>query len=102
MCLLHFGHDPVRHGSAVPDSPSERRANHLRNGWQPLSMRHLPTNYGSDPASCRCQGKTMMSQDDRELALEQAQHDSVPRLSYGFELGRREFFKVIGGGLVVC
>jgi len=35
------------------------------------------------------------------LLLEQQQHDSVPRLSYGFELRRRDFFKLLGGGMVV-
>ena len=40
--------------------------------------------------------------DDRELTLEQAQHDSISRIGYGFELHRRDFFKLLGGGLVVC
>ncbi len=37
-----------------------------------------------------------------ELLLEEQQHAATPRLSYGFHLRRREFFKVLGGGLVVC
>jgi CO/xanthine dehydrogenase Mo-binding subunit len=36
-----------------------------------------------------------------ELALENAQHASTPKLDYGFELKRREFFKLLGGGLLV-
>ncbi|HMK23593.1 MAG TPA: molybdopterin cofactor-binding domain-containing protein [Terriglobales bacterium] len=43
-----------------------------------------------------------MGEHDLELLLEQAQHDSIPTLSYGFELHRRDFFKLLGGGLVVC
>ncbi len=35
---------------------------------------------------------------DRELQ----QHDAIRRLNYGFELGRRDFFKVMGGGVLVC
>ena len=38
----------------------------------------------------------------RQLELEIQQHEAVPRLSYGFELGRRDFFKVMGGGVLVC
>ncbi|HET7208263.1 MAG TPA: molybdopterin cofactor-binding domain-containing protein [Terriglobales bacterium] len=37
-----------------------------------------------------------------ELSLEAAQHDAIRRLRYGFELGRRDFFKVMGGGVLVC
>ena len=44
----------------------------------------------------------MRDERDRELVLEQAQHDSISRLSYAFELHRRDFFKLLGGGLVVC
>ncbi|MGA8865992.1 MAG: molybdopterin cofactor-binding domain-containing protein [Candidatus Sulfotelmatobacter sp.] len=36
-----------------------------------------------------------------ELALENAQQASTPRLDYRFELQRREFFKLLGGGLLV-
>ena len=35
----------------------------------------------------------------RELALENLQHAGTPKLGYGFELQRREFFKLLGGGL---
>ena len=44
----------------------------------------------------------MMDDHDRELMLERAQHDSISRVSYGFDLHRRDFFKLLGGGLVVC
>jgi CO/xanthine dehydrogenase Mo-binding subunit len=37
----------------------------------------------------------------RELALENLQHARTPKLGYGFELQRREFFKLLGGGLLV-
>ena len=37
----------------------------------------------------------------RELALEEQQHEATPRLVYGFELRRRDFFKLLGGGMVV-
>lgn len=36
-----------------------------------------------------------------ECELENAQHASTPKLGYGFELQRREFFKLLGGGLLV-
>jgi isoquinoline 1-oxidoreductase len=38
----------------------------------------------------------------RELVAEEREHESVPRLLYGFELRRRDFFKLLGGGIVVC
>lgn len=34
--------------------------------------------------------------------LEQQQHDAVRRLRYGFQTDRREFFKLMGGGVLVC
>lgn len=37
-----------------------------------------------------------------ELIVEEQQQASTPRLNYGFELRRREFFKLLGGGMVVC
>ncbi len=38
---------------------------------------------------------------ERTAALENAQQDSMFRLDYRFELQRREFFKLLGGGLLV-
>lgn len=38
----------------------------------------------------------------REWALEDEQQTAVPRLGYSFELQRREFFKLLGGGVLVC
>ena len=37
-----------------------------------------------------------------EAVAEEIQHESVPRLAYGFELHRRDFFKLLGGGMVIC
>jgi CO/xanthine dehydrogenase Mo-binding subunit len=37
----------------------------------------------------------------QELALENAQHSSIAKLDYRFELQRREFFKLLGGGILV-
>jgi len=37
-----------------------------------------------------------------DLLSEERQHESIPRFSYGFELHRRDFFKLLGGGIVVC
>lgn len=34
--------------------------------------------------------------------LEIQRHDAIAKFSYGFELGRREFFKVMGAGVLVC
>ncbi len=34
--------------------------------------------------------------------VELQQHDAVGRLNYGFELVRRDFFKLLGGGVLVC
>jgi isoquinoline 1-oxidoreductase len=44
----------------------------------------------------------MKTDQDLELLLEEQAHASIPRLAYGFDLDRRDFFKVLGGGLVVC
>jgi CO/xanthine dehydrogenase Mo-binding subunit len=37
-----------------------------------------------------------------DAVAEEIQHESVPRLGYGFELHRRDFFKLLGGGMVIC
>jgi nicotinate dehydrogenase subunit B len=37
-----------------------------------------------------------------ENTIEVAEHEAIKRLSYGFDLDRREFFKFLGGGLLVC
>ena len=39
---------------------------------------------------------------NHELISEREQHEAVPRASYGFELHRRDFFKLLGGGMLVC
>jgi nicotinate dehydrogenase subunit B len=36
------------------------------------------------------------------LALELQQHESIERLRYAFEVNRRDFVKLLGGGLLVC
>src|SRR2546430_17674747 len=33
---------------------------------------------------------------------EEQQHAAIQRLSYAFELQRRDFLKVLGGGVLVC
>ena len=38
----------------------------------------------------------------QELDLELQQHDAIQKFSYGFEMGRREFFKIMGTGVLVC
>lgn len=34
--------------------------------------------------------------------LERSQHESIERAGYAFELDRRQFFKLLGGGVLVC
>ncbi|MGE5204378.1 MAG: molybdopterin cofactor-binding domain-containing protein, partial [Chlamydiota bacterium] len=34
--------------------------------------------------------------------LEAAQHESIEHMPHGFELDRRQFFKLLGGGVLVC
>ena len=38
----------------------------------------------------------------RDLLLEEQEHAAIAPLRYGFDLGRREFFKLLGTGMVVC
>ena len=37
-----------------------------------------------------------------DLALELKQQDATPRMRYGFDLNRRDLFKLLGGGMVVA
>lgn len=34
--------------------------------------------------------------------LEITQHESIEKARYAFELDRRQFFKLLGGGVLVC
>ncbi len=43
-----------------------------------------------------------MAKDSSPELLEIEQHASISRLSHGFELERRDFFKLLGAGLVIC
>jgi len=43
----------------------------------------------------------MSQQTNPDLVLEEREHDVTPRVKYGFELHRRDFFKLLGGGMVV-
>jgi CO/xanthine dehydrogenase Mo-binding subunit len=43
----------------------------------------------------------MSQQTNLDVVLEGRQHDATPRVKYGFELRRRDFFKLLGGGMVV-
>ena len=43
-----------------------------------------------------------MTTKTNELDLELQEHDAIRKFSYGFELGRREFFKIMGTGVLVC
>ncbi len=43
-----------------------------------------------------------MATKTNEFDLERQEHCGIRRLSYGFELGRREFFKLMGAGVLVC
>ncbi|HXW92228.1 MAG TPA: molybdopterin cofactor-binding domain-containing protein [Terriglobales bacterium] len=43
-----------------------------------------------------------MDQLAADLILEEHQHAAIAPLRYSFELGRREFFKLLGSGLLVC
>ncbi len=44
----------------------------------------------------------MKTDQDLDLLIEEQSHASIPRIGYGFELRRRDFFKVLGAGLVIC
>jgi len=43
----------------------------------------------------------MSQQTNLDLVHEEREHDATPRVKYGFELHRRDFFKLLGGGMVV-
>lgn len=43
-----------------------------------------------------------MAKKSNAVDLELQQHAAIQKFSYGFELGRREFFKVMGAGVLVC
>lgn len=43
-----------------------------------------------------------MATKTNEFDLELQEHCGILRLSYGFELGRRDFFKLMGAGVLVC
>src|SRR4051812_48298083 len=67
-----------------------------------MSLRHLSTHNSRDTPGCvdTESGCAMKAAD--ELRTELKQHDDIPRSGYNFTLNRRDLFKVLGGGLLVC
>lgn len=43
-----------------------------------------------------------MTPEEQAAALELQQHENVGRLSYAFQVNRRDFVKLLGGGLLIC
>src|ERR1051326_7112290 len=46
--------------------------------------------------------RTPMARNCEGDLLEIEQHASIPRLTHGFELERRDFFKLLGAGILIC
>ncbi len=66
-----------------------------------MPLWHTSSDSRSRPAGgVRQQGMSEPTHYDWQL--EDQQHESVPPVSYGFALRRRDFFKLLGGGMLVC
>ena len=117
MRFLHTGHDPLRRRPPPHEPASDRRGRRGFHGGQRLPVRDVSAdrlggpprfNRGGEPRSrsVRCgkgaeavtpvtPGSTL---EDDELS----QHEIGGERLHWFELARRDFVKVLGGGLLVC
>src|ERR1700752_1789814 len=104
MRLLPAGDDNVGHCAAFQEPKSERARRCAVYGRERLPVRDLPSNRQRHPQSRPVdEGRRTMSDSnsiDKPVELERYELFSEPAYHFDFELGRRDFFKLLGGGLV--
>src|SRR4029450_11149639 len=108
MRLLHAGHD---HGRGCPARENARAVatrDPPRPQWQSVPLRDVSADYPSGRASRRGgERRRAMKSDvflapevEPEIELERYELREAPR--YQFDLDRRDFFRLVGSGIVVC
>src|SRR6185295_8132457 len=104
MRLLHAGDDHVRSGVAQQESESQRAGNHSLDGRKYLPVRNLSSNRDRHPQSrAGDEGRWTMSKRvvDESIEVERYELFAEPEYAFNFDVARRDFFKLLGGGLVM-
>src|SRR3954453_21320626 len=108
MRVLHLGHDHVGGGAVAEERGPKRKADHRFHGRQHLPLRNLFTDRArhsesrDSPRTSRGERSGPMSNKaDFETPLEPERYELRAAAPYRFELGRRDFFKFLGAGVVV-
>src|SRR5690606_28384765 len=69
--------------------------------WQYLPLRRVSSNYQCHPRRSPSSAEQMKEHNFSELNLEPERYELQAAPTYRFDLDRREFFKVLGCGVVV-
>src|SRR5579863_5430569 len=101
MRLLHLWDDHVRRRVLAETQEPIRRGNHSLHGRQRLPLRREPTHRGRDQGRRKNTSRSSQMKALDEFQIEAERYELSEPLPYQFDLDRREFFKLLGGGLVV-
>src|ERR1700722_4490334 len=110
MRILHVGHDHVGRGVAETKSFAEGKRDHRFYGWQRLPLRDVYADRNRNSKGCLVSPSSggserdgpMRQASEQPVAFEPERYELRAAASYHFEVGRRDFFKFLGAGLVVA
>src|SRR5262249_4600825 len=116
MRLLHAGHDHVGRRTARQEAAPRASGNCPGHGREHLPLRHLfPHSASHSPGGRRPEWRWQMSGSQwsvvsgqwsgnavGEPAIEPERYEFFDEPRYQSSLDRRDFFKVVGGGMFVC
>src|SRR5262245_47942818 len=110
MRLLHAGNDHVRRRTLEQESESVPSRHRAGDGRKHLPLRHLSTHHARrSPSRRSAEGRWAMNSDQSsrlaprdEPLIEAERYEFFEDLAYSFAPDRRDFFKIVGGGLVVA
>src|SRR5579872_4160585 len=103
MRLLHFRHDYGRLRLAAKKARPVRSGNHPLNEREYLPLRRVPANHQRHQTGRKghANSRQMNEPQTPELLLEPERYELQAAALYRFEVDRREFFKLLGCGVVV-
>src|SRR5438128_3206209 len=104
MRLLHVGHDHVGLRAAEQESKRRRQRNRAFHGRQHLPVRHLSSNrnrHSQGRAVDERRWKVSKHVLDDSIEVERYELFADSLYNFNLELDRRDFFKLLGGGLVL-
>src|SRR2546423_15621209 len=107
MRLLYVGRDHVGRRPAQQESQSRRRRDRPLHGRQCLPLRHLPADCSRHHTGGAANERRRAMSDERkpsevvEIPIELERYELFATPTYRFNVDRREFFKLFGGGIAI-